>query len=205
MNERFFQLPEEKQQAIIQAGFSVFSRNSYRDCSMNEAAQKADISKSLLFHYFRNKKEFYLYLWEVCADITIETLRRHECYGQTDLFDALERGLKAKSELIQRRPELAAFTLRAFYEQDPEIRNAVQTSVQEKFSFKSEQARLNLDSSQFRPETDVRMMYREMYWAAEGYLWELMQKGDPDFEEMERKFSELIAFWKKTYLKEEEA
>ena len=30
MNEKFFSLPQEKQQAIINAGYRVFSRNSYR-------------------------------------------------------------------------------------------------------------------------------------------------------------------------------
>ena len=30
MNEKFFYLPEEKQQAIINAGYRVFSQNSYK-------------------------------------------------------------------------------------------------------------------------------------------------------------------------------
>lgn len=31
MNERFFSLPEEKQRAIINAGYQVFSHNSYNE------------------------------------------------------------------------------------------------------------------------------------------------------------------------------
>ncbi len=31
MNERFFSLPAEKQQAIINAGYRVFSQNSYKN------------------------------------------------------------------------------------------------------------------------------------------------------------------------------
>ena len=30
MNEKFFSLPQEKQQAIINAGFRVLSENSYK-------------------------------------------------------------------------------------------------------------------------------------------------------------------------------
>ena len=55
MNERFFSLPEEKRQAIFNAGYRVFSRNSYKNSPMSEIAGDAGISKSLLFHYFRNK------------------------------------------------------------------------------------------------------------------------------------------------------
>ena len=57
MNERFFSLPAEKQQAIINAGYKVFSQNSYKNSPMSEIAEAAGISKSLLFHYFHNKKE----------------------------------------------------------------------------------------------------------------------------------------------------
>lgn len=57
MNERFCLLPTEKQQAIINAGYRVFSQNSYKNSPMSEIADAAGISKSLLFHYFRNKME----------------------------------------------------------------------------------------------------------------------------------------------------
>ena len=71
MNEKFFSLPEEKQQAIINAGFRVFSKNTYKKSPVSEIAAEAGISKSLLFYYFRNKKELYLFLWEKCAKVTI--------------------------------------------------------------------------------------------------------------------------------------
>lgn len=56
MNEKFYSLPEEKQQAIINAGYRVFSQNTYKNSPMSEIADAAGISKSLLFHYFHNKK-----------------------------------------------------------------------------------------------------------------------------------------------------
>ena len=58
MNEKFFSLPIEKQEKIINAGFRVFSQNSYKKSLMSEIADAAGISKSLLFHYFHNKKNF---------------------------------------------------------------------------------------------------------------------------------------------------
>ena len=74
MNEKFFALPEEKQQRILNAGYRVFSQNSYKKSPMSEIADEAGISKSLLFHYFRNKKELYLFLWDTCAEMTIRYL-----------------------------------------------------------------------------------------------------------------------------------
>jgi len=49
----------------------------------------------------------------------------------------------------------------------------------------------------------VAMMYREMYWASEGYLWETVQSGNIDINQMEKDFKKLIAFWKSVYLRKE--
>ena len=203
MNERFFSLPEEKQQAIINAGYRVFSQNSYKNSPMSEIADAAGISKSLLFHYFRNKKELYMFLWDKCAGITIEYLTKYGCYGQDSLFESMERGMRAKLEIIGIYPDMANFTIKAFYEKDPEICAAVHESYHRYFSLKAERTRLNLDPEQFVPGLDIRMMYREMYWAAEGYLWEMVQRGEVDIGRMERDFTALMNFWKSVYLRKE--
>ena len=203
MNEKFFSLPEEKQQSILNAGYRVFGRNSYKHSPMSEIADAAGISKSLLFHYFHNKKELYLYLWDKCAEITIETLTRYQCYGQSDLFESMMMGMRAKMEIIRTWPDMGSFVIRAFYEKDPEISAAIQAAFNKAFSFKASQTLMNLDPAQFIPGLDIEMMYREMYWASEGYLWELMQRGGMDFDQMEKDFTRLIQFWKQIYLRKE--
>ena len=203
MNERFYTLPPEKQQAIINAGYRVFSQNSYKNSPMSEIAAEAGISKSLLFHYFHNKKELYLFLWDKCAETTIEFLTRYGCYGQTELFESMERGMRAKMEIIRLYPDMGNFTIKAFYEKDAGISAAIQESYHRYFNLKADKTRLNLDPSQFIPGLDIPMMYREMYWASEGYLWEMVQQGNVDIEKMEKDFTKLLAFWKSIYLRKE--
>ena len=203
MNERFFSLPEEKRQAILNAGYRVFSQNSYKNSPMSEIAGAAGISKSLLFHYFHNKKELYLFLWDTCAQITIEYLTKYDCYGQKDLFESMTRGMQAKMDIIRKYPDMAAFVIKAFYEKDPDICAAVQKSYQKYFNLKASSTLLNLDPEQFRPGLDIQMMYQDMYWASEGYLWEMVQRGNVDMDQMERDFTKLIAFWKDIYLRKE--
>jgi len=177
VNEKFFSLPEEKQQAIINAGYRVFSRNSYKNSPMSEIAEAAGISKSLLFHYFQNKMELYLFLWDKCAETTIEFMTRYDCYSQRELFESMERGMRAKLEIIRLYPDMGNFTIKAFYETDPTISAAVQESYHRYFNLKADRARLNFDPEHFIPGLDIPMMYREMYWASEGYLWEMTQRG----------------------------
>ena len=203
MNDKFFSLPEEKQKAIINAGYRVFSQNTYKNSPMSEIAAAAGISKSLLFHYFKNKKELDLFLWDHCAKITIEYLTRSGCYGQKGLFESMERGMKAKMEILHRYPDMGSFTIKAFYEKDPEINAAIQESYHRYFNLKAEQTRINMDPEQLIPGLDIPMMYREMYWASEGYLWEMVQRGNVDIVQMEKDFTKLMVFWKSIYLRKE--
>lgn len=202
MNEKFYLLPKEKQEAILHAGYRVFSQNTYKHSPMSEIAAEAGISKSLLFHYFKNKKELYLFLWQQCAQTTIDRLSECGCYEQTDLFESMERAMKAKLEMIRTTPDMALFAIRAFYEKDPAIHADIQESYRNFLSFKANQALLAMDPDQFNPAVDLSLMYREMYWASEGYLWETIQNNDLDAGQLEEDFTRLLAFWKSIYLKE---
>ena len=203
MNERFFSLPEERQQAIINAGYRVFSQNSYKNSPMSEIAGAAGISKALLFHYFHNKRELYLFLWDKCAEITIELLTKYNCYGRSNLFESMEQGMRAKMEIIRLYPDMASFTIKAFYEKDAEVSAAIQESYRKYFNLKADKTLLNMDPKQFIPGLDIEMMYRDMYLASEGFLWELVQRGNVDMQQMEAGFTKLMSFWKSIYLRKE--
>ncbi|MGN1295750.1 MAG: TetR/AcrR family transcriptional regulator [Bacilli bacterium] len=203
MNDKFFSLPKEKQQKILNAAYKVFSQNSYKNSPMSEIAAYSSISKSLLFHYFHNKKELYMYLWDYCAKITIEFLQKYRCYEQKNLFESMERGMKAKMEIIKIYPDMARFAIRAFYEKDENICAAIQESYHKYFNLKADKTLLNLDPEQFIEGIDIPMMYKNMYLASEGYLWEMVQIGNIDYQKMENDFSKLMAFWKSIYLRKE--
>lgn len=203
MNNKFFGLPSEKQQKIINAGFQVFSQNSYKKSPMSEIADAADISKSLLFHYFCNKKELYLFLWHKSAEITIKYLTAYKCYEPDDLFEMMERGMKAKFKIMEQYPHMALFTMKAFYEKDAEISKEIQSSYLEYFDIKATKALAALNPEDYVPGLDLQMMYREMYWASEGYLWEMLQRSGLDSVQMEKDFNRLLEFWKSIYTNKE--
>ena len=152
MNEKFFSLPEEKQQAILNAGYRVFSQNTYKNSPMSQIAEAAGISKSLLFHYFHNKKELYLYLWQKCADTTEEYLNHYHCYEQTDFFQSLFLGIKAKAAITRKYPYMAAFALRSFYEKDENIAPALLEHYKEYLDLNTSPVFQNLNPEQFLPE-----------------------------------------------------
>lgn len=205
MNERFFSLPAEKQQTIINAGYRVFSQNTYKKSPMNEIAETAGISKALLFHYFINKKELYLYLLRKSTEVTEKYLLEYGCYGGSDLFEIMQRGLKAKVAIIKEYPDLSSFVMKAYYEKDEVVRAEINEFTKKATERSIGSAMAKIDPEQFIPGLDLIMMYKDMYWASEGYLWEKTKQGMMDADIMERDFEKLIDFWKKIYLRNEES
>lgn len=201
MNEKFFSLPEKKQQAIINAGYRVFSQNSYKKSPMSEIAEAAGISKALLFHYFQNKRELYLFLWDTCGRLTAEHLIGYHCYESNDLFEMMYRGLQAKVHLMKLYPYAAAFALKAFYEKDPAVFGAIQENYRSRLDGQYSNLSSVLSAEQFIPGLDIRQMYQQMCWASEGYLWEKLQKGELNPDEMEKDFLAMMEFWKSVYLR----
>ena len=201
MNEKFFSLPEEKQLAIINAGYRVFSQNSYKKCPVSEIADEAGISKSLLFYYFRNKRELYLFLIKNAADTTYKHLYEFGCGEEDDFFEIMYRGLKAKVALMKKYPDLTLFTLKAYYETDPEICGDIRKIIGRIASLDNNAKMLKIDPEQFVEGIDLHMMYMDMYLASEGYLWEKTHQGKFDADEVERDFERMIDFWKKLYLR----
>lgn len=203
MNEKFHSLPVEKRQRIISAGFFVFSQNSYKKSSMNEIAQQAQISKSLLFFYFKNKRELYLFLWDTASRLTVKYLTEYRCYEPADLFQMMQRGMDAKLALMEKHPYMANFAIRAFFEKNEEVSGEIQANYRRVFSQKATKALAQVNPEDYIPGLDLKMMYRQMFLASEGYLWEMLQKGDVDWEQVRRDFTKLMDFWKSVYYSEE--
>ena len=201
MNEKFFNLSEEKRLSIINAGYRVFAENSYKKSPVSEIAAEAGISKSLLFHYFRNKKELYLYLLKYAAEITFTYLYDYKCFDEEDIFEIMLRGLTAKINMMKKYPYITRFSLRAYYETDPEVADGIKELIGKTASFEANSSRMKIDPSQFKDGLDLEMMYNDMYFASEGYLWENTRSGIIDVDKAEEDFRKMINFWKGLYLK----
>lgn len=124
MDDKFFKLPLEKQRRIINAAYKVFSENSYKKAPMSEIADEGGISKALLFHYFTNKKE--LYLWANAIEITRKAVREYKTVETDDFFEMLKRSLLSKCALMRHYPHVYAFSISAHYEIAPEIKSSIQ-------------------------------------------------------------------------------
>lgn len=201
MNDKFFSLPPEKQQRIIRAAYEVFSQNSYRKAPMSEIADRGEISKALLFHYFRNKMDLYLYLWNYAIEMTRQSTAVYRVLETDDFFEMLKRSLAAKCSLMRKYPHIYAFALNAYYEKVPEIEEAVQKSYLDVSRTSEQKVFDKIDRSVFRTDIDLKMMYEEIFYAIDGYMLKKYRSGNIVPDEIEREIMVLIDFWKTVYLR----
>lgn len=201
MNEKFFQLPPEKRQRIVNAAYKVFSENSYKKAPMAGIAGEGGISKALLFHYFTNKRELYLFLWDNCIAQIQKASSKYRVTETTDFFEMMRLSLRAKCSVVRTYPDLYRFAVKAYYEQEP----TVQPGIRARFQAVNQSCESRIwevvDLSGFRQGVDARLVYREILWASDGYLRQMAAAGALDADKMERDFERMIGQWKKAYLK----
>ena len=89
MNEKFHQLPEEKQLAIFNAAMEVFAQNDYKHASTDDIAAKAGISKGMLFYYFQNKRTLYLETYDYAMRAGRAAIDDPHLFEITDFFELL--------------------------------------------------------------------------------------------------------------------
>lgn len=125
MYETFEKLTVEKKDQIIQVCLEEFIENGYQNASTNTIVKRLGISKGVLFLYFKNKKNLYLYLVEHISKILIEYYFNKYTDGpliNIDIFDNLGDYYK---ELMQNKPTVFLFLMQAFLDTPKEIKEEV--------------------------------------------------------------------------------
>jgi len=118
MNNRFFELPKEKQDRFINAALQIFAKNGYKKASTDEIVKAAGISKGLLFHYFGSKQGLYefVYMYSV-KYISMEYSRTVPLFS-IDFFSLQRKVEEAKRDIIRNYPYMNLFVTLAFREED---------------------------------------------------------------------------------------
>ena len=199
MNNKFFSLSIEKQQRIINAAYKVFSENSYKKAPMSKIADEGGVSKALLFHYFINKKELYMYLWENAIEITRKEIIEYKTLETSDFFEMLKRSLLSKCSIMRKHPHIYVFSLRAYYETFPEIKEVIQKSYSKASNASEIIVFEKIDTSVLRKDIDLKSMYSEIFYAVDGYMLNKYRFGQIIPDEIENEIEELIEVWKKIY------
>ena len=168
--EKFERLPVERREAIVNAAVEAFGRNDYKNASTESIARKAGISKGLLFFYFKNKKELYLYLMEYLMEKVSHLVVDDEFYAIDDFFNLFIYAGQRKCAVLSKFPYALEFSIHAFYPEHKDVKDTMENWMQSQIDLMFAAYFKNVNFDKFRDDVDPRYVVNLLIWLADGYL-----------------------------------
>lgn len=208
MSSKFFSLNKEKQERILNAALKEFAQKGYDNASTNEMVKAAGISKGLLFHYFNNKKELYIFLYNHFVRVLTEDFFNEMDFSERDIFERLKNLMILKSRMMIKYPEVFDFMISASMETAEEVKNELASTNTDLMH--ASYARLfdNIDLGKFHDGTDIPRTINIIMWTLEGFSnqelkkTKQLNKGSHDFDEAFKEAEVYIEMLKKSFYKQ---
>lgn len=205
MYTKFEALDEEKQQRILNAGMKEFAAKGYDHASTNRIVESAGIAKGLLFHYFKSKKQLYLYLYDCGIErVTTEVFGGMD-FSEVDFFTRLAAAQRVKIDLIRVYPDIMDFLKSAYLEESEDVRRELEARNSGLALMSFQKAFEGVDMSVFRSDLDVPLVIKTISWAFEGFgnayldVFRRVKLQEVDYDAMLKASGEYAAFLKKCF------
>lgn len=203
--ERFFSLPPEKQNVIVNAALSVFGANGYKKASVRDIAAAAGISKAMVFHYFGTKKDLYRYLVHLCGRTVMDEIDSKFDKSTTDFFKRVLSAAEIKIALMKRRPAILTFLNSVYFEKDDEVKAIVQAVLHssESEGFRDKIAFDGVDLSKFKEGTNPALVMKLLLYFTYGYLDMQHGTAQTDFDALYGDFRACVLMLKNNFYRKE--
>lgn len=176
MYSKFLNIQQEKQEHILDAAMKEFAQKGFENASTNEIVKKADISKGLLFHYFRNKKNLFLYLYNYCINLYINEFYKKIDMDETNIFIKLRQCTIIKLELLMKYPEIFVFIEIAYKDKSKSIKNDLNLINERLTSINYNKIFENLDTSNLKEDLDMKKCIDIIIWTIDGFATREMKR-----------------------------
>jgi TetR/AcrR family transcriptional regulator len=193
MTSKFLSLNLEKQDRILNAALKEFAQKGYENASTNGIVKSAGISKGLLFHYFKNKKELYLYLYNHFADVMAKEFFNELDFSERDIFERMKTLMNLKSKLMARHPEVFDFMVAAAMESAEEVKELLNNANTELIHSSYSQLFENIDTTKFRDGVDIQRAINIIMWTLQGFSNQELEKAkalNKDLHDFDEAFTE---------------
>ncbi|NLM06961.1 MAG: TetR/AcrR family transcriptional regulator [Tissierellia bacterium] len=210
MYENFYKLSKEKRKQILDGAMMEFSRYGFEKTSVQQIADAAGISKSMVFHYFGNKVQLYNFLVIYTCDYSLEKI--DEFIEEIKALDYLEGYyLVAKTKLRLFNEENALMRFSGSILMSKEDVNLFKTA-REKLDLLKEArgkypAMMHGDKmgTKLRKDIPKEVSLKYIKWIMDGFTQELMVKiqmagmADANFDKDWEDFDKLLEDLKKIF------
>ncbi|KNY27519.1 TetR/AcrR family transcriptional regulator [Pseudobacteroides cellulosolvens] len=150
MNSTFEGLPEDKRKLIIDACMEEFAQNGYEKASTNTIVKNAGISKGILFHYFGNKKNLYLYILDYAVELFTQKFYSLDLNVPRDLIDKIIYYGFGKLKVYYELPVVSKLIMEAFISIPDELKGEVLDRYQKIYDQNMPLLLQDIDKTKFR-------------------------------------------------------
>lgn len=212
--EKFLRLSEDKQDKILRAALGEFGKYGYKKTSVEQIAKEAQISKSMIFHYFQSKLGLYEYLVKYSLETVYKTYENYvDKLESLDYIEQYEQASKVKLLSFKKNPELFEFLF--MIHQKPEnsnISSFVEENVKKIIDYRNEVLGKIIHQENdiyFKDDIEINLAKKYINWIIDGYSNELtlmldnMIIGDSNFDAKWKEYDKIISDLKKLFYKEE--
>lgn len=200
MNDKFFEIKNEKQERILNAAIKIFALNGYRKASTDTIVAEAGISKGLLFHYFSNKLSLYEYIIDYSIKYINFEFNGSVSKYEKDFFELQMMMEQAKIRVMKVYPYMQQFLASLKYETDEKAKTVIGENA---YAFES---MINViykqaDTSKFQDYVVVQKVVDMIRWMSDSFLRERLVEGDTDADELVAEFSKYLKMIKAHFYK----
>lgn len=112
----FYNLNENRKNAIIRIAYEEFAFNSYQAASVSNIVKKLEIAKGSFYRYFTNKADLFSFLLEKIAEKRMRQLNAQLENGTTDFFKILRENFRDRFTFGREHPVESIFLINALRE-----------------------------------------------------------------------------------------
>jgi TetR/AcrR family transcriptional regulator len=207
MYSKFLNLDSEKQNRIINAAIKEFAQKGYSNASTNEIVKEAGISKGLLFHYFQNKKQLFLFLFDSCVELITDDFYKKIDLSETDFFQRIRKSVLIKMELLAQYPNIFKFVEKAYLDDSADIQTEMQKKIRELNHINIGKIYEGIDESKFRDDIDIQKIFKIITWTFEKlsdeelYKAKLLPNYEIDYQKVQKEAEEYFEILIKCFYK----
>jgi AcrR family transcriptional regulator len=113
--------PEDRRSELLALGVEVFGQRPYDEVRIDEIAERAGVSRALMYHYFPDKRAFFAAVVRAAGERLFEATNTPPEPGQS-LFDQLRAGVLAYLHYDEAHPHGAWAAYMGMGRSDPLLR-----------------------------------------------------------------------------------
>lgn len=176
MINKFENLQEEKKKKILDVVIEEFAVKGYDKASTNSIVNKAGISKGILFHYFGNKKNLFLYTFDYCITNLIDKYYSLKEVESEDIFERFMRISIRKMKIIQEEPVMNKLVFSAISNMPESLKQELTERYNTYCSKYLPEFFEKIDTSKFRKEIDSQKAIELVMLCMDGLSNKYIQK-----------------------------